>query len=404
MIRVLIADDDVNVREALSDLLASDPDITIVGLAADAVEAKELAEAFHPDAALIDVRMPRGGGTTAVREIKRVSPDTKVAALSAYDDRTTVLDMLSAGAIGYIVKGAPGVEVIQTIHQISRGESSLSGGVAAEIVRELSGQLERDRMEFEAKERQEDSVKRVIRSGFRMHLQPIYALDTGRAVAVEALARFDEETPGHWFATAAACGLSDELELACIRQALSQLAALPPDIGMTLNVSPKTAADGRLMDLLRDFPADRLTLEITEHAVVEDYDDLLDCLAAFRFRGGRLAIDDAGAGYASLRHILRLRPEVIKLDIGMVHGVDVDPARRALVVALVSFAAEIEATLVAEGIETEGELEIMKQSGIPWGQGFLLSHPKALEDLGPALRTYPLAPGNGSRVARRSRA
>jgi EAL domain-containing protein (putative c-di-GMP-specific phosphodiesterase class I) len=145
-------------------------------------------------------------------------------------------------------------------------------------------------------------------------------------------------------------------------------------------------------------------LEITEHAVVDDYDDLLDCLAAFRYRGGKVAIDDAGAGYASLRHILRIRPEIIKLDIGMVHGVDVAPARRALVTALVSFAAEIHAALVAEGIETEGELEIMKQAGIRFGQGFLLSRPKALDDLGSALRTFPLGSGNGSRTYRRARA
>jgi DNA-binding NarL/FixJ family response regulator len=114
-VRVLIAEDAPAVRQALVDLLGSEPTLRLVGSAEDAVEAIELARREHPDVALLDVKMPGGGGPRAVREILRHSPTTVVVALSAHEDHRTILEMLSAGAVDYIVKGTPAEEILDVI-------------------------------------------------------------------------------------------------------------------------------------------------------------------------------------------------------------------------------------------------------------------------------------------------
>jgi EAL domain-containing protein (putative c-di-GMP-specific phosphodiesterase class I) len=119
-------------------------------------------------------------------------------------------------------------------------------------------------------------------------------------------------------------------------------------------------------------------IEVTEHAAVADYDALADCLRPLRERGVRLAIDDAGAGFASLRHILRLSPDVIKLDRTLCADIDTDPARHALATALIAFAAQIGSSVVAEGIERPEELLTLRALGVPYGQGFFLARPAQL--------------------------
>jgi EAL domain-containing protein (putative c-di-GMP-specific phosphodiesterase class I) len=126
---------------------------------------------------------------------------------------------------------------------------------------------------------------------------------------------------------------------------------------------------------LAAIPGDRIVLELTEHTRVRDYEGLRVCLDRFRDRGVRIAVDDAGAGYAGLQHILNLQPDVIKLDIMLTRDVDTDPARRALSACLVTFADEIGAEVVAEGIETLAALEALRALGIRWGQGFYLARP-----------------------------
>ncbi len=142
-IRVLIADDEESVREALSDLVSSDPSMELVGTAADADQAIALALDRKPDVALIDVKMPAGGGPRAAREIRTGSPQTHVVALSAYEDRRTVLEMLRAGVVGYVLKGTAADEILHTIRRSIRGQGSLSVEVTADVIHELASLLER---------------------------------------------------------------------------------------------------------------------------------------------------------------------------------------------------------------------------------------------------------------------
>jgi EAL domain-containing protein (putative c-di-GMP-specific phosphodiesterase class I) len=124
----------------------------------------------------------------------------------------------------------------------------------------------------------------------------------------------------------------------------------------------------------------RIVLEITEHAPVEDYGDLERALAPLREGGLTVAIDDAGAGFASLRHILRLRPDIIKVDKTLTQGIEFDSSKRALARALITFARDIGAEIVAEGIETSSEQAALHALGVRYGQGYHIGRPAPLAD------------------------
>ena len=378
VIRVLLADDDPAITAALTDMFRGEPGMSVVAVAEDADGAIRLAAAHRPDVALIDVRMP-GGGARAARVIHRVSPETRVVAFSAHDDRASVAAMLRVGALGYVVKGAPVDEIIGAVERASRGLASLWGAAAGAVSRELEEHLGRREMEEEHTSHRAEEIAGVLQSGaIRAVYQPIFGLATLDVVGYEALARFDREPirgPHVWFAAAGEAGMGLELELAAIRAAVARFSELPATAYLALNASPATAVSEELATLLLGLPAERLVIEITEHAAVPDYDALGAGLAPLRTRGARLAIDDAGSGFASLRHILLLNPDIIKLDISLTRGVDVDRAHRSLASALIAFAAEMEVRIVAEGIETTAELEALRDLGAGYGQGYLLGRP-----------------------------
>jgi EAL domain-containing protein (putative c-di-GMP-specific phosphodiesterase class I)/AmiR/NasT family two-component response regulator len=394
-IRVLIADDEPAIREALADLLASEETLELVAVATDTDEAIAAARETMPDVALLDVKMPGGGGPRAAREILSAAPHTRIVALSAHEDRSSVLEMLRAGVVGYVVKGAAAEEILETVRRSVLGQASLSAHVTGYVVQELAGQLERQERESSVRRGELDHIQSVLDQPSRLHMvyQPIVELRGGRLAGVEALARFDDEPerpPDIWFGEAAAAGLALELELTAIHAAMADLARIPEDAYLSLNMSPATAISPQFAERLGKHGPGRIVVEVTEHARVEDYAELGDALRGLRSRGVRLAVDDAGAGFASLRHILRLEPNLIKLDMSLTRGIDADRAKRALAAGLISFAAEIDAGIVAEGIETEGELEALRGLGVVFGQGYFLARP------GPV-------PGEGFTVAALSR-
>jgi EAL domain-containing protein (putative c-di-GMP-specific phosphodiesterase class I) len=217
----------------------------------------------------------------------------------------------------------------------------------------------------------------VKSSAFEMALQPIVDLMSGRVVGVESLARFDDRRPpdAH-FAEAETGGRRLALELRAVRAGLARIGELPRDAYLTINVSPETATSGGLAEVLAAAPTDRVVLELTEHAPVGDYDRLTTALDGLRSRGVRIAVDDAGAGFASMRHVLALHPDVIKLDVSIIRGINVDPGRREFVRALVQFSRATGCTLIAEGIETSEELAQVRRLGVSCGQGFWLGRPE----------------------------
>jgi len=241
--------------------------------------------------------------------------------------------------------------------------SSFAGSV-------LGGQADRR----DSWKRLRDDMRSII-DGARYHpvFQPVVGLTDGDIRGYEALTRFDyARRPDLVFQDAHAVGLGIELETACARAAVIAARALPPDLWLGVNFSPEAVVAGALAEVVTD--ADRpVVVEITEHVEVASYSAVRRAVA--RCPGVRISVDDAGAGYASLRHILELQPDFVKLDIGLVRGIDGDPARQALAAGLHHYAAETGNTLIAEGVETADEARTLQRLGIPLAQGFLFGRP-----------------------------
>ena len=215
-------------------------------------------------------------------------------------------------------------------------------------------------------------------AGLSSAYQPIVDLARGTTVGYEALARFSgpERNPEAWFAAARALGRHGELEAAALRTAFRARDALPPNCFLTVNVSPDLLTDPVVRAVWRDQgDLSGVVVELTEQAPITSYTALEGDLAALRAAGALIAVDDAGAGYAGLRHLLVLRPSIIKLDRELVRDVDLDEAKAALVEMVGTFASRIDAWLLAEGIERDGELDVLASLGVPLVQGYLLARP-----------------------------
>jgi EAL domain-containing protein (putative c-di-GMP-specific phosphodiesterase class I) len=247
---------------------------------------------------------------------------------------------------------------------------------------EFSGRL----LETQARhEREYESMRASICSVLNERLysvvyQPIVDITRNRIVGYEALARFQAEphrAPDIWFGDADRVGLQCQLETVLIQEALKGLEQIS-DAYLSINVSPGTVLSGALDPLLEGLPLERLMLEITEHTSIPDYEPLSDALAPMRESGLTLAVDDAGAGYASFRHILQLKPDVIKLDGSLIRNIDSKDDCRALAAALIRFGQETGSRIVAECVETRAELDILRQLQVTNVQGYLLGRPMPL--------------------------
>lgn len=248
---------------------------------------------------------------------------------------------------------------------------------------DLAGQqIDRDLSSGRAHEEKTLRIKDVLeKDQLSILYQPIYRLKDSRVAAFECLARISAEPvrpPDLWFKEATEVGLSLQLELAAVRKALAGLSFLRSNISLAVNVSPATLLSEEFAAVLEGMPAKRIVLEVTEHASVENYADLSCAIEPLRQRGLRIAIDDAGAGYASFRHILNLRPDLIKIDMSLTRRIDSDPARQALTSALIRFARKTASQIVAEGVETAGELEVLRTLGVTKAQGYLMGRPVPL--------------------------
>lgn len=216
--------------------------------------------------------------------------------------------------------------------------------------------------------------------------QPIFDLASPAPVGFESLSRFAVEprqTPDKWFSQAADIGLGVDLEFAAVRAAVQDFKAAPEECYLAVNVSPAAAISSKLAPAVEDLAPQRLVLEVTEQASVEDYPELRRALDPFRAEGVKLAIDDVGAGFANMRHILNLGPDFIKLDMSLTRGVNGDSGRAAMAAALVTFAEKTGCKVVAEGIETLAELETLRNVGVHCGQGYLLGRPDVLHRVSP---------------------
>lgn len=395
---VVVVDDNAANVALLEQLLTGAGVGEIHGFTDPRLALTRLAE-IDADLLLVDLHMPDIDGLAlmdAARAASREHDFLPVLVLTADTTGGTRERALAAGATDFLTKPFDRTEVLLRVRNLleTRALYRQVQRHNDELQATIEEQTAAERMAAAAHERLARRVDRVLAGGvMSMVFQPVADLATAEIVGAEALARFRGEPrqpPNAWFADAAAVGRGPELELAAVAAAVAEIHRLPAAAFLSVNVSPATASMPELADILGDAPRERVVLELTEHARVDDYDLLLRALRDLRDGGVRLAVDDTGAGYAGFQHLVRLSPDIVKLDTTLTRGIDADPVRRALATALVSFAAEIGATIIAEGIEIAGELSVLHRLGIRWGQGYQLAHPGPLPL--PALRLATLHP------------
>jgi PAS domain S-box-containing protein len=227
-----------------------------------------------------------------------------------------------------------------------------------------------------------ETIRTIIATAaFASVVQPIVEVATGSVLGYEALTRFADGVPPEIrFAEADAAGVGVELEIATLESSVAAARDLPSSAFLSLNVSPELILGGQPLKRSVQKAGRRVVLEVTEHAAITDYDAFRRALGALH-PGTELAVDDAGAGFASLRHILELRPAFVKLDRSLLAGVESDEARQAMIVGLRHFALSVGCRLIAEGIETEAELGVLRSLDVRLGQGYLLGRPAPARDL-----------------------
>ncbi len=216
--------------------------------------------------------------------------------------------------------------------------------------------------------------------------QPILNLASGEFLGYEGLIRGPANSPLHspanLFSAAAEQGLSLEMEMLCRQVVLETFSRLNLPGNLFLNVSPETLThpsfkNGQTLEFLTQLgiSPDRVIIEITENQPTYDFVAMRGALLHYRSMGFKIAIDDLGEGFSSLRLWSELRPEFIKIDMHFVQGVDTDPIKRQFLKSIQQIALSCGTSVIAEGVETEAELKVVKEIGIALGQGYFIARP-----------------------------
>lgn len=381
--RVLVVDDTAADATLAARILtrAGLADVTTLN---DPRLVAETLDVLDPDLVLLDLRMPQMSGFEVLDVIRRFAAASylPVIVVSVDDSAESLQKAFHTGASDYVQKPFNPTELalrVRTLLQNRLAYLELRRSRAL-----LRARLHAFEPDLTDSGLTTDEVRQAIRGvidsdTLRIAVQPVVDMRDGHRAGGEALSRFPDTTlggPAGWFAAALEVDLLEELELHALRKTVDALPTQPPGSRLAVNLSPLALA--RSEDLLAsaDLPWDRLTLELTEHVPIEDYDALTRVLARLRDAGALVSVDDTGAGFASLRHILELSPDVIKIDIGIIRGVNADPSRQALVEMLVGFTERTGARLVAEGVETEEERDALLTLGVTYGQGRLFGWPE----------------------------
>jgi EAL domain-containing protein (putative c-di-GMP-specific phosphodiesterase class I) len=388
--RVIVVDDNPANVSALVAVLG-DAGLRNIACATNPRAGLDLARVTDPDVILLDLHMPGLDGYGVLEQLASTSGGNghfPVVVVMGDTTPDTLHRALSLGARDFIATPLDPIEVVLRVRNMLENRF-LHNALQDQNVA-LIDELDEMKLDDERIQRERHGhlarIQQVLAqdSSLAMVFQPIVDVTDRSIVGLEALSRFAGKpmrSPNLWFEEAAAVGLGPTLEMKAISAALAQAARLPDEAFLAVNVSPELLLSGKL-DYLTDDPiCPRLVFELTEHVVVDDYGPIRSRIARFREKGVRIAIDDTGAGYSSMRHILLLQPEIIKLDQSLTHGVDHDPARRALASSLVSFAKDIGSDLIAEGVETAEELQTLTCLGAQWVQGFHIARPEPLEAL-----------------------
>jgi EAL domain-containing protein (putative c-di-GMP-specific phosphodiesterase class I)/ActR/RegA family two-component response regulator len=379
-IRVVVADDEETVVDVLRTLIGSDPSLHFVGAAHNAEDAIEMAVRERPDVVLLDVRMPGGGGLRAAREISKRCAPTKVVALSAHEDSDTVIGMISAGASAYLPKGDSTDKILRTIHRtIDANYASVDQPPQLTLISPL----------LPRRTQQSTAVAKAILDGaITVEFEPIEDLATGRVVGFDArprVATLPHRSYDNWLADAEAADLLLDIELAAFRASLLALAAIPDDVFLEFEVTPSTLTEGRFRRAIRRQIGSRIVLGLSPLAPVDA--SVLGAagptgiLATLRGRGVRLAARDVGPGFAGLRHLTLLSPELARLDGTLVRSLGQSFSTHSIVAALVACASDVGARLIAPGVVSDEQLQELRDLGVDLVQGPIVGEPIPISEL-----------------------
>jgi EAL domain-containing protein (putative c-di-GMP-specific phosphodiesterase class I) len=365
-----------------------------------------LLAAFTEDGEMVGVVAGQGPGTLRTESELPVDRrrcemllDGKIPALVTDASRQRPSTTLGPGVAAYVAAPVqlPGGTTFGILCGLARGPRPDLDDGSLRVIRILAGlaaqAISQDDFTLHKRLEMAESTLRAIREGgIRMVFQPIFRLRTGEAVGFEALARFPSDPqrpPKSWFWVARQVGLAVDLEVTALRKALQFLDRIPEPLYLSVNLFSETLLSMDLTSVFRDVPPGRVVLELAEHERLADSRSLIECVERLRKLGARFAVDDAGSGFSSLRHVLRIKPEVLKLDINLTHQVDRDPMQKMLVSTLASFAADAGMVPAAEGIESASQLETLREIGVTYGQGHYLGGPDLVPRVPPSTAVVP---------------
>lgn len=372
--RIVVIDDETAARTLYAEVLRAGGYSVIEGGSLMTARRLLAGSDRHPDTQIIglvlDNRLPDGLGVELVAELRADDRFETLPVLVVTGDEETADEIaaLDAGSTDFLLKPVdPDVFLAR---------------VNAHLRKRASWLVWHDRARSE-RDDDDPVVQRLAEivdaHEFHTVFQPIVELAEGVVRGYEALTRFDDgSSPSQAFDAVASSDVAGtHVEIETLRAALHAADLLPDETYVCLNVSPRLLTDpeGRLGAALRE-TARPVVLEITERQPIDDYPAVVASIAALD-PSIRISVDDAGAGHATLRHVLKLRPDFVKLDRDWVRGIERDLSRQALVAGLVHFSRTTGCGLVAEGVETAAELELLRELGVDLAQGFYLGRPAA---------------------------
>ncbi len=329
----------------------------------------------RPDLVILDLHMPHLDGFQVLTQIHEFAAGRYLPVLVLTADSTTEARnrALEQGAQDFLVKPLDNVETTLRIANLLE-TVQLYANLRQNAARPPNNASAVD--SGAVRER----IERVLHDrSIEMVYQPVVDIRTLEVVGHEALSRFPVlgfGGPDAWFADAAIVGLGVELEWLAVTLAIDQLNSDDATF-LAVNLSPAAVLSVAHLRVIPASSCSRIVIELTEHEAVEDYAAIARAVAPIREAGARLAADDLGSGYAGFRHLVRLQPDIIKLDISLVSGIHRNPGQRALARALVSFADEVGAHVIAEGVEEADELAALQELNVHWAQGYYLGRPEA---------------------------
>ena len=376
---VLIVDDNA-ANVALLQALLRDAGLNQVITETDPRRVFGLLPVVNPDRVLLDLQMPHVNGLQLLGAITRFAAGSylPVMVLTADTSADTRNEAFELGARDFLTKPLDIVEVVlrtanlletRQLYQMLRPPPS---STVPKIPGPATG-------EHDQAEKVGQRVRTVLRDrSIVPFFQPVIDLNSMAMVGQEALARFPTphpQGPAGWFSDAFASGMGSELEWLAVMNALPILDTADRDTFLALNMSPATIELIPEREIFHPSICPQIVIELTEHVPIEDYSAIHRALSELRSHGARLAADDLGSGYAGFRHLVALQPDVVKLDISLIRGIHRSRPQRALTSALVAFARDISAEVIAEGVEEAAEVEVLRDMGIRWAQGYYLGMP-----------------------------